>query len=265
MKAKRRSADNYQKTPLSQRLLIGICGIPGSGKIRQKHTTADLENKVLTVRRFLCKGKTTLAALVSSRLNGLHHQHYPGVATQIASFIPMDGYHLTRAQLSAMPNPAQAHARRGAAFTFDGASFLELVHQLRAPLAPESKTIYAPSFDHAIKDPVANDIAVPPSARIVVFEGNYLGLNRPPWSEAGSLMDELWYVKVDFDVARRRLVERHVKAGIVKSVQEAERRVEENDLVNGQEIVQGLVDTVKEVVVSIEDESWGPEAQGVGK
>lgn len=164
-----------------------------------------------------------------------------------------------------MPDSAQAHARRGAAFTFDGSSFLELVRQLRTPLGPETKTIWAPSFDHSIKDPVENDIAIPPSARVVVFEGDYLGLNRSPWSEAGALMDELWFVKVEFEVARQRLVERHVKAGIVASVQEAERRAEENDLVNAREIVQGLVDRIDEVVVSIEDEAWRPEAQGVGK
>ena len=66
----------------------------------------------------------------------------------------MDGYHLTRAQLSAMPDARTAHARRGAAFTFDAPAFLELVKKLRQPLCPESQTIYAPSFDHAIKDRV---------------------------------------------------------------------------------------------------------------
>ena len=64
----------------------------------------------------------------------------------------MDGYHLSRAQLDAMPDPNTAHARRGAAFTFDGESFYNLVKRLRDPICPETKTLYAPSFDHAIKD-----------------------------------------------------------------------------------------------------------------
>lgn len=84
----------------------------------------------------------------------------------------MDGYHLTRAQLDALPDPATAHARRGAEFTFDGAGFLRLVQALREPLTSKSATVYAPSFDHAVKDPKADDIAVAPTRRIVVFEGN---------------------------------------------------------------------------------------------
>jgi pantothenate kinase len=174
----------------------------------------------------------------------------------------MDGYHLSRAQLSAMPDPVSAHARRGAAFTFDGESFLSLVKKLREPLCLESVTLYAPSFDHAVKDPVADDIGIAPSVRVVIFEGNYLSLDKEPWREAAGLMDELWFVEVEGAVARRRLVARHVKAGIARDEEEAGRRVDENDLVNGREIVEGRLE-VQEVVVSREDEAWAPDAQGV--
>lgn len=126
----------------------------------------------------------------------------------------MDGYHLTRAQLSALPNATEAHACRGAAFTFDGLSFLSLVRKIRAPLTPATQVIRAPSFDHAKKDPVADDIEVEPSARIVVFEGNYLALDEQPWREAGAMMDEIWFVEVVEDVAVKRLADRHVRAGI---------------------------------------------------
>ncbi|KAI9876423.1 MAG: hypothetical protein M1830_006526 [Pleopsidium flavum] len=209
-------------------------------------------------------GKTTLAALVAKRINAIHDEQAPGCATTpIAAFIPMDGYHLSRAQLSAMPDPNTAHARRGAAFTFDGESFVTLVRKLREPLLPESSTLYAPSFDHAIKDPVADDIAIPATTRVLVFEGNYLSLNKTPWKEAAALMDELWFVDVGFDIARGRLVKRHVKAGIARDEEEAQRRVTETDLVNGREIVDGRLD-VQEIVVSREDEAWRPEAQGLG-
>ena len=201
-------------------------------------------------------GKTTLASLVNKRLNDLHNEESPGcTSTPIAAFIPMDGYHLSRAQLSAMPDPTTAHGRRGAAFTFDDEAFYDLVKTLREPLLPESKTVYAPSFDHAIKDPVADDIPIHPSARVVLFEGNYLSLNKGLWKEAAELMDQLWFVEVDFEVAKRRLVDRHVKAGIAKDKGEAEQRADENDLVNGREIVDGRLD-VDEVIVSREDEEW---------
>ena len=173
----------------------------------------------------------------------------------------MDGYHLYRAQLSAMPDPHTAHERRGAAFTFDDQAFYELVKILREPLLPETKTVYAPSFDHAVKDPVADDIPIHATARIVIFEGNYLSLNKARWKEAADLMDELWFVEVGFDVARNRLMDRHVKVGIAKNREEAAKRADENDLVNGREIVDGRME-VHEVIVSREDDSWKPDAQG---
>ena len=210
-------------------------------------------------------GKTTLAAKVTTALNALHAQESPGLVSSssvVAAFVPMDGYHLSRAQLSALPDPTTAHARRGAAFTFDGDSFLRLVRALREPVCPESTTLYAPSFDHAVKDPVADDLAIAPSVRIVVFEGNYLMLDKEPWREAAGFMDEKWFVDVEFEVARRRLMRRHVEAGIAVDEEEAGRRADENDLVNGREIVD-LRLHADEVVVSKEEESWGPESQGV--
>ncbi|MCJ1380237.1 hypothetical protein MMC17_003340 [Xylographa soralifera] len=223
--------EKYHRLSPSDRLLIAISGIPGSGK-------------------------TTLAAQVTIRLNALASAS--ASSAPIAAFLPMDGYHLSRAQLSALPDPATAQARRGAEFTFDGTSFLALVRLLRLPLTSSTITYYAPSFDHAVKDPVADDIAIPATARIVVFEGNYLSLNKSPWRDAAELMDELWFVEVSEERARERLVERHVRTGVAGSREEAARRAEENDLVNGREIVEGRVDGVSEVVVSWEDEDWRP-------
>lgn len=128
----------------------------------------------------------------------------------------MDGYHLTRAQLSAMPDPRHAHDRRGAEFTFDGDAFLRLVQQVRH--TPSKESIFAPSFDHAIKDPVADDIRIAASDRVIVFEGNYLALDRQPWKDAASLMDELWFVEVDFEVAGKRLVARSVIGNLVDTI-----------------------------------------------
>lgn len=195
-------------------------------------------------------GKTTLAKTVTNRLNALS-----SASTSPAAFIPMDGYHYSRAHLSSMPNPTHAHDRRGAEFTFDGLSFLHLVQQIRIPLSPSSPTLYAPSFDHALKDPVENDIPILPTARIILFEGNYLSLDKEPWRETAALMDELWFVDVDFEVAGRRLVPRHVKAGIAADEESAWKRVRENDLVNGKEIVEGRLEA-SEVVRSEEDEDF---------
>jgi pantothenate kinase len=199
-------------------------------------------------------GKTTLSQLVVERLNALAKSSSPNTPAP-AAFVPMDGYHLTRAQLSALPDPTEAHRRRGAAFTFDGEAFVRLVAAAREPLTPTSKTIRAPSFDHAIKDPKEDDIAIEPTHRILVFEGLYITLDKPPWNDAAALMDETWFVDVDFDVARKRLIRRHVQAGIAENEADADKRARENDLVNGQEILDNRL-RVDEVVVSHEDNTW---------
>lgn len=154
-----------------------------------------------------------------------------------------------------MPDPEYAAARRGAAFTFDGEKFLRLVQSLRDRITTESGNIYAPSFDHAVKDPVEDDIAIPTTVRAVFFEGNYLSLDKDPWNRAAALMDELWFVQVDFEVARMRLVRRHVEAGIARDEEEADKRAMENDLVNGREIVDCRME-VQEIVKSEFDDRW---------
>ncbi|KAM5352629.1 hypothetical protein ACJ41O_005351 [Fusarium nematophilum] len=215
----------FQETPKDKRLLIGVAGIPGSGK-------------------------TTFAQIITSRLNALAD---PSSSPPPATFVPMDGFHLTRAALSAMPDPSTAHFRRGAAFTFDAPKFLSLVKALSA--TPTEAPILAPSFDHALKDPRDDDIAILPEHRVVVLEGNYLALDRDVWRDAAALLDELWFVEVEFEVARRRLRERHVRAGIVRDLEEGDRRAMENDLVNGEEIIKYRL-KVDEVIQSREDESW---------
>lgn len=150
--------------------------------------------------------------------------------------IPMDGY-LSRAKLATMPDPTIAIHRRGAAFTFDVEAFYELVLALREPITATSPTLHAPSFDHAVKDPVADDIAISPGVRVVVFKGLYLNLDRKPWSLAASLMDESWFVDVDREVARTRLVKRHVASGIVPDEAAAEHRISITDFLNANDII----------------------------
>ncbi|KAJ5732634.1 hypothetical protein N7493_004115 [Penicillium malachiteum] len=192
----------------TSRILIGVSGIPGSGK-------------------------STLGEAVAARLNKL-----AGSDGQFAVCIPMDGYHLSRAQLAAMPDPATAIHRRGAAFTFDGEGFYRLVKYLREPLIADSVAVYAPSFDHAIKDPVADDIPILPASRIVIFEGLYLSLNREPWSLAAALMDESWFIDVDREIARERLIKRHVASGIVPDVAAAKHRIDSTDFLNADDIME---------------------------
>jgi len=234
--------DKLQATETSARLLIAVAGIPGSGK-------------------------TTLASTVAQGVNDLHHdqfhKQYPNSPSKgpdqpdIASVVPLDGYHLTRKQLSEMPNAEEAFYRRGAAFTFDGDAFVKLVRKLRKPIELGTNTIHAPSFDHAVKDPVEDDIHVAPTTRVVILEGLYIALNREPWREAAELMDELWFVDVAMEVAVARLVKRHVASGISPDPDHARKRIIESDMRNGKEVLEYRI-PVQETVQSVEDDTWKP-------
>ena len=99
----------------------------------------------------------------------------------------------------------------------------------------------APSFDHAVKDPVDEGIMISPEVKFVVLEGNYLLLNHEPWCRIKEMVDEAWFVDVDPVLARGRIAKRHLKSGIEATWENAVRRAEENDLLNGVLIREKLV------------------------
>ena len=144
-----------------------------------------------------------------------------------AILVGLDGWHLTRAQLDAMPDPKLAHDRRGSHWTFDAHNYVTFIRQLKEPTFPT--TITAPSFDHAVKDPCPHAITILPEHRIIIIEGLYTFLSLSPWVDAGMLLDERWLVELDPDVASNRLVKRHVKSGVAKDPEEAQWRAVEND------------------------------------
>lgn len=155
----------------------------------------------------------------------------------IAVCVGLDGWHLTRAQLDAFPDPKLAHDRRGAHWTFDGEGYAAFVRALRHPTpaatgpnaSPANQTVYAPSFDHAKKDPVFDSIPVYPHHRLVILEGLYTFLKIEPWSAASQLLDERWWVNISEEAAEKRLVVRHVKTGVAKDMEQAIWRSREND------------------------------------
>lgn len=155
-----------------------------------------------------------------------------------AILVGLDGWHLTRAQLDAFPDPKLAHDRRGAHWTFDGEAYAEFVRELRVPLsdltsatAPGADTpvIYAPSFSHELKDPSPRAVAIYPYHRLVIIEGLYGFLRIGPWKEAGEHLDERWWVEIGETEAKERLVKRHVSSGVAQDMAEAVWRATEND------------------------------------
>ena len=136
-------------------------------------------------------GKSTVAAGLADALG--------------AVVVPMDGFHLDNTELDRLG----LRAVKGAPETFDADGFVRLVEQLRHTDGPVS----APSFDRVVDRTIDAAITVQPDDHIVIVEGNYLLLERPPWASLRDLFDRTGYLAVD-DVTRvERLVARHVSHG----------------------------------------------------
>ncbi|MEV5840906.1 nucleoside/nucleotide kinase family protein [Streptomyces sp. NPDC051985] len=155
------------------RALLGIAGGPGAGK-------------------------TTLAERLVRELNGSGE---PWVAQ-----VPMDGFHLADVELDRLG----LRDRKGAPATFDAAGYAALLRRLRAQ--PED-VVYAPGFERVLEQPIAGAIPVPPTARLVVTEGNYLLLAEGLWARVRPALDEVWFCEIDESERIRRLVARHEEFG----------------------------------------------------
>ncbi|TNY21431.1 P-loop containing nucleoside triphosphate hydrolase protein [Rhodotorula diobovata] len=180
-----------------QRYLVALAGIPGSGK-------------------------STFSAKLLAHLNASDPSSPPAV------ILPMDGFHRTQAELAADPDPELSFRRRGAPFTFAPDKLLDLVRRTRT-----EPRLTAPAFSHADKDPVEDAIAIEPHHRVVIVEGNYLLLDEETWRDVSSEMDERWFYSVPEEVALRRIIKRHVQAGLAPDEEAAEAKALENDVLNG--------------------------------
>ena len=123
-----------------------------------------------------------------------------------AALVPMDGFHLAHAALDRLG----LRTRMGAPETFDGWGYLALLRRLAVET---DHPVWAPGFERTLEQPVAGSIPVDPEVRLVVTEGNYLLLDRPPWPQVRAALSEVWYVEADAGVRLERLLARHVEFG----------------------------------------------------
>ncbi|WP_354640555.1 nucleoside/nucleotide kinase family protein [Kitasatospora camelliae] len=168
-------------------------------------------------------GKSTLARFLVDEVNRRE-------APDTAALLPLDGFHLSNAQLDRLG----LRSRKGAPETFDALGYVALLQRVTAE---RFRDVYAPDFDRTLDEPVAARHVVRPHTRLVVTEGNYLAAAGSPWQEARALMRELWYVDAEDAVRDARLLDRHVGGG--QDHQQARLRINGNDHPNGEHVKAG--------------------------
>jgi len=161
-----------------QRTIIGLTGSPGSGK-------------------------TTIAKQLVEEINAQHGAD----SERYAAHLPMDGFHLANDTLHTLG----IHHRKGAIDTFDGWGYLALLKRVKNET---SHTVYAPEFDRNFEEGIAGHIAIHPDTKLVVTEGNYLLINREPWSKIRDIAAEIWFCATPEDERVRRLIGRHQQFGM---------------------------------------------------
>lgn len=144
------------------------------------------------------------------------------LASEKAEIVPMDGFHYDNAVLDQLG----LRHRKGAPQTFDFDSLELTLHRVR----DSEVSVAVPTFDRSLDLSRAGARLVASTTRYVIVEGNYLLLNRPPWSGLARLFDLTVFVSVPRSHLERRLLGRWTDLGY--SSADAKGKVVENDMRN---------------------------------
>ena len=158
-------------------------------------------------------GKSTPAADLASRI-GLS-----------CCLIPMDGFHLDNATLSARG----LLSVKGAPETFDLGGFDNLIEALQTGHATQF-----PTFDRDLDSVIERGGSVPDELSILLFEGNYLLFEEPGWAGLAETWDASIWLDVPLEILKTRLIKRWLSQGMPEA--EARERAQANDLVNARRV-----------------------------
>lgn len=169
-------------------------------------------------------GKSTLAEKLVGKLNG----RQPG----LAAVLPMDGFHYDDLYLV----PAGLRPRKGAPQTFDVGGLYHTLLRLRAR---DEATVAVPVFDRQIEIARAGARLIPAEVPVIVCEGNWLLLDRDPWTRLRPMFDITVLVDVPEHILRARLRGRWERLGLTEA--EIAAKLEDNDLPNARLVRDGSV------------------------
>ena len=174
-------AEHIRSRTRDRRTVIGISGLPGSGK--------------------------TIVARVLVRILELLGEQ--------PAFIGLDGFHLPNAVLYARTfideegRTLSLWHRKGRPDTFDAARFKALLTELRRSSAP----VAFPAYSRALHDSVEGAIVVMPEQRIIIAEGNFLFYEQGDWAGLSDLFDLRLFVDTPIEACTENLRARHTRGG----------------------------------------------------
>ncbi len=180
---------------LGRRLLVGISGLPGGGK----SVTAATLARVLDIL-----GRERGDRAIHLSLDGFHR---PNAWLETHTGPDHDGHIVILRRI------------KGAPSTFDAEAAACLLARVRAG----DEAVPFPVYSRTLHDPIPDAVTVTSAHRVIVFEGNYLFLDLPPWPAVRALFDVRLFVETPDAARLRNLRERHRRGG--KSVEETERQI----------------------------------------
>lgn len=191
---------NEQSRRSPQRVVVGLAGIPGSGKSTFAAILRHLASELI--------GPDHLAVVA---LDGWHWNNLIHERKRIRD---VDGKMVSLKE------------RKGCPESFNAPAYADCLRRLRDPAA----SVPIPLYDRRRHEPVSDALTVTPATRIILAEGNYLLSRTPPWDEVFETIAPRFELACDPDVARQRVIARHVQGG--SSMQEAQARYDRNDAHN---------------------------------
>lgn len=159
-------------------------------------------------------GKSTLADELATALKAFGER---------AEVLPMDGFHMDNGVLQ----EKGLLSRKGAPETFDVRGFLDIIRAVRMAEAE----VLVPVFDRSRELAIASARIIDASTRFVLVEGNYLLLDRAPWSSLEGQFDYAILISPPVATLEERLMDRWRGYGL--SEEAARAKTQDNDLKNG--------------------------------
>lgn len=160
----------------------------------------DLVSRILATEAGGARTMIAIAGPPAAGKSSISERLQTEFAAEGAEILPMDGFHYDNAVLDQLG----LRQRKGAPQTFDFDNFELTLRRVRE----SAQNVAVPTFDRALDLSRAGARLIAPATRYVIVEGNYLLLDRAPWSGLARLFDLTVFLTAPRAELERRLLKR---------------------------------------------------------